>query len=56
MEASQRIRIEGQVSAGCDAVRDAFADNFSRRHELPRDLLILAAGPDVQGRARSARV
>ena len=34
MEASQRIRIEGHVSAGFDAVRDAFAENFSRRHEL----------------------
>jgi CubicO group peptidase (beta-lactamase class C family) len=26
--------IEGHVSAGFDAVRDAFAENFSRRHEL----------------------
>ena len=34
MEASQRIRIEGHVSAGFEAVRDAFAENFSRRHEL----------------------
>jgi CubicO group peptidase (beta-lactamase class C family) len=34
MEASRRIRIEGHVSAGFDAVRDAFAENFSRRHEL----------------------
>ncbi len=34
MAASQRIRIEGYVSAGFDAVRDAFAENFSRRHEL----------------------
>ncbi|WPC67063.1 serine hydrolase domain-containing protein [Rhodoferax ferrireducens] len=34
MEASQRINIEGHVSAGFDAVRDAFAENFSRRHEL----------------------
>lgn len=31
---SQRIRINGHVSAGLDAVRDAFAENFSRRHEL----------------------
>jgi len=28
------IRIEGHVSAGFDAVRDAFAENFFRRHEL----------------------
>lgn len=34
MEASQGISIEGHVSAGFDAVRDAFAENFSRRHEL----------------------
>ncbi len=34
MQGSQRIRIEGHVSAGFDAVRDAFAENFSRRHEL----------------------
>src|SRR6266508_189843 len=34
MKASQRIRIGGQVSAGFEAVRDAFAENFSRRHEL----------------------
>ena len=34
MEALERIRIEGHVSAGFDAVRDAFAENFSRRREL----------------------
>ncbi|MBI3995848.1 MAG: beta-lactamase family protein [Nitrospirae bacterium] len=34
MQASQRIRIEGHVSTGFDAVRDAFAENFSWRHEL----------------------
>ena len=34
MKASQRIHIEGHVSAGFEAVRDAFAENFSRRHEL----------------------
>ena len=28
------IRIEGQVSPGFEPVRDAFAENFSRRHEL----------------------
>jgi CubicO group peptidase (beta-lactamase class C family) len=27
-------RIQGHVSAGFEAVRDAFAENFSRRHEL----------------------
>lgn len=34
MAASSRIRIEGRVSTGFEAVRDAFAENFSRRHEL----------------------
>ncbi|MGC2047280.1 MAG: serine hydrolase domain-containing protein [Gallionella sp.] len=34
MKASQQIRIEGHVSAGFGAVRDVFAENFSRRHEL----------------------
>lgn len=28
------LQIEGHVSAGFEAVRDAFAENFSRRHEL----------------------
>jgi len=32
--APQRTGIEGHVSAGFEAVRDAFAENFSRRHEL----------------------
>ena len=34
MKTSPHIRIEGQVSAGFEAVRDAFAENFSQRHEL----------------------
>lgn len=34
MEAPQRIHIEGHVSPGFEAVRDAFAENFSRRREL----------------------
>ena len=29
-----KFKIEGQVSAGFERVRDAFAENFSRRHEL----------------------
>ena len=29
-----RFRIEGHVSAGFEAVRDAFVQNFTRRHEL----------------------
>lgn len=34
MATSQRIRIEGHVSAGFEALRDAFAENFSQRHEV----------------------
>jgi CubicO group peptidase (beta-lactamase class C family) len=34
MRHSNEVRIEGQVSAGFEAVRQAFAENFSRRHEL----------------------
>jgi CubicO group peptidase (beta-lactamase class C family) len=34
MEISQGISIEGHVSPGLEAVREAFAENFSRRHEL----------------------
>lgn len=34
MKALRQIHIEGQVSAGFEGVREAFAENFSRRHEL----------------------
>lgn len=34
MNAAQTIQIQGRVSAGFEPVRAAFADNFSRRHEL----------------------
>lgn len=34
MKESQRTHIEGHVSAGFEAVRDAFAENFARRREL----------------------
>jgi len=34
MKHHNAIRIEGHVSTGLEAVRDAFAENFSRRHEL----------------------
>jgi CubicO group peptidase (beta-lactamase class C family) len=34
MKASDDIHIEGHVSPGFEAVRDVFAENFSRRHEL----------------------
>jgi CubicO group peptidase (beta-lactamase class C family) len=47
MGASSRIRIEGQVSAGFDAVRDAFAENFSRRHELGGACCVYRRGEKV---------
>jgi len=34
MKASKSIHIEGHVSAGFEAVREAFAENFSQRNEL----------------------
>jgi CubicO group peptidase (beta-lactamase class C family) len=34
LESPQRPDIQGQVSPGFEAVRDAFAANFSKRHEL----------------------
>jgi CubicO group peptidase (beta-lactamase class C family) len=34
MKRQNEIRIEGHVSAGFETVRDAFAENFSRRREL----------------------
>lgn len=34
MNPTQTVQIQGQVSAGFEPVRAAFADNFSRRHEL----------------------
>ena len=34
MKHHNAARIEGQVSAGFEAMRDAFAENFSLRHEL----------------------
>jgi CubicO group peptidase (beta-lactamase class C family) len=34
MKALQHVDVKGHVSAGFEAVRDAFAENFSRRHEL----------------------
>ncbi len=47
MEASPRICIEGHVSAGFEAVRDAFAENFSRRHELGGACCVYRRGEKV---------
>ncbi len=45
--ASQRIRIEGHVRPGFEAVRDAFAENFSRRHELGGAFCVYHRGEKV---------
>src|SRR5688500_6170321 len=34
LAASNPVRVDGQVSTGFEAVRDAFAENFARRGEL----------------------
>ena len=34
MTASDSFGVQGHVSRGFEAVREAFAENFSRRHEL----------------------
>lgn len=41
------MHIEGQVSAGFEAVRDAFAENFSRRRELGAACCIYSQGEKV---------
>ena len=47
MQASQRVDIEGHVSAGFEAVRDAFAQNFARRHELGGACCVFHRGEEV---------
>lgn len=41
------IRIQGDVSAGFEAVRDAFVENFSRRHELGGACCVYLRGEKV---------
>lgn len=56
MKASQRINTGGCVSAGFEAVRDAFAENFSRRHELGGACCVYHRGQkvvDLWGGARN---
>ena len=58
MKGSARIRIDGQVSAGFEAVRDAFAENFSRRHELGGACCVYHRGKkvvDLWGGVRNKR-
>lgn len=45
----QHIRIEGHVSAGFEAVRDAFAENFSQRHELGGACCVYHRGEKIIG-------
>lgn len=47
MKHHDAIRIEGHVSAGFEAVRDAFADNFSLRHELGGACCVVRRGETV---------
>jgi len=47
MKRSQHIRIEGHVSAGFEAVREAFAGNFSQRGELGGGCCVYHRGEKV---------
>jgi CubicO group peptidase (beta-lactamase class C family) len=47
MRATKSAAIEGQVSAGFESVRDAFADNFTRRHELGGACCVYCGGEKV---------
>ena len=58
MKGSARIRIDGQVSAGFEPLRDAFAENFSRRHELGGACCVYHRGKkvvDLWGGVRNKR-
>jgi len=47
MSTSKNIKIEGYVAPGFDAVRDAFAANFSRRNELGGGCCVYYKGEKV---------
>ncbi|HJV49478.1 MAG TPA: serine hydrolase domain-containing protein [Geothrix sp.] len=47
MSASHPIRIEGQVNPGFEPVREAFAENFTRRHELGGACCVYLRGEKV---------
>ncbi|HEX5030782.1 MAG TPA: serine hydrolase domain-containing protein [Candidatus Eisenbacteria bacterium] len=58
METANRIRVEGHVSAGFEAVGEAFAENFSRRHELGGACCVYHRGEkvvDLWGGVRNRR-
>ncbi len=43
----RNLLIEGHVSVGFEAVRDAFAENFSQRHELGSTCCVAYRGEKV---------
>jgi CubicO group peptidase (beta-lactamase class C family) len=47
MVESQRIRVDGHVNAGFEAVRDAFIENFSLRNELGGACCVYCRGEKV---------
>lgn len=47
MKPSNGVRIEGKVSPGFEAVRDAFAENFTRRRELGGACCVYQRGEKV---------
>ena len=47
MKASSRVEIKGHVSEGFEAVRDVFAENFSRRGELGAAFCVYYRGEKV---------
>jgi CubicO group peptidase (beta-lactamase class C family) len=47
MRTTVGVTVEGQVSAGFEAVRDAFAENFARRHELGGACCVYRGGEKV---------
>src|SRR5688572_18006233 len=47
MRTTESVTIHGHVSTGFEAVRDAFAENFARRHELGGACCVYRAGEKV---------
>ena len=47
MRTTNSVRIEGRVSIGFEEVRDAFAENFARRHELGGACCVYHGGEKV---------
>src|SRR6476661_124759 len=47
MRATKSVAVEGQVSSGFESVRDAFAENFARRHEVGGACCVYCGGEKV---------